>query len=503
MIACVDIAALPLQLLLAERKNWRNQPVAVVAEDKPQAPITWVNEAARARGVLPGMRHSQGLSLCGALRATTVDETLLATWKKRIIKTLRHYSPRIEPEVCGGTFFVDASGLERIYPSLEFWGRAVAAELKGLGLVATIVIGFERMTTYALAQASPMAQRVHTFDDRETERSAAYAVSIDRLPIAPKTRDRLLKLGIRTLGELVALPEDGIAERFGAELATALATWKGQRPAPLVNQEEILPVRAAIDLDDAETDSERLLFLIKRMLHPLLATLAERGEALKDLHLLMDFERNKADGPKSAFLLTPAEPTLDAALLLDLVRLKLNALFSRGEAESARAVKRVELVLAGARATQTQLSLFVTARKRDLRAAERAFSRLRAEFGADAVTYAKLRDGHLPEARFQLVPMQRLTTPSPRPQEPSFIRRFHRRGRDLPQSSRMNPEGWLIGGLELGPVRSLAGPHIISGGWWRGEIQRDYYFAEVKRGDLLWVYYDHTHRQWRLQGRVE
>jgi protein ImuB len=49
----------------------------------------------------------------------------------------------------------------------------------------------------------------------------------------------------------------------------------------------------------------------------------------------------------------------------------------------------------------------------------------------------------------------------------------------------------------------IVGPDVLSGGWWRREFHRDYYFAETVRGDLLWLFYDHRRRQWLLHGRVE
>jgi len=503
-VACVDLPALPLQLVLAEQKSWRKQAVAIVAEDKPQAAITWVNELARASGILPGMRYSQGLSLCASLQATTVSDQKIDAWKKRIVKTLRRYSPRIDPAETG-VFFIDASGLKHLYPSLEFWARAIMAELKGMGLQAVITIGHERMTTYAISKAS---KTLRVFDDVAKERTAAYAVALDRLQLETRTRDRLFKLGITTVGQLVMLPEDGLSERFGREVATLVATWKGHRQAPLTNETELLPTHALIELDEAEGDSERLLFLAKRLLDPLLAELAERGEAVKELRMrmLLDRQARAKEGERLAENIAPSEPTLDSALLLDLVRLKLNALFSSGVSGGvSKAVKKLTIEVVGCKASPTQLSLFVAAKKRDLRAAERAFSRLRAEFGDDAVMMAKPRDGHLPQARFQLTPMQKITTPAPRlgAQSECLIRRFYPQGIDLPSRSRRDPEGWLIGGLALGAVTQISGPHIISGGWWRGEIQRDFYFVEVKRGDLLWVYYDHTQRKWRMQGRVE
>ena len=35
------------------------------------------------------------------------------------------------------------------------------------------------------------------------------------------------------------------------------------------------------------------------------------------------------------------------------------------------------------------------------------------------------------------------------------------------------------------------------------EIQREYYYAETRNGDLLWLYYDRVRRRWFLQGSVE
>jgi protein ImuB len=34
-------------------------------------------------------------------------------------------------------------------------------------------------------------------------------------------------------------------------------------------------------------------------------------------------------------------------------------------------------------------------------------------------------------------------------------------------------------------------------------VHREYYFAETRKGDLLWMYYDRPRRRWFLQGRVE
>ncbi|MCC6653297.1 MAG: DNA polymerase Y family protein, partial [Candidatus Eisenbacteria bacterium] len=61
-IACIDLPAFPLQLLMLRHPEWKDGPVAVVEHDRPQGRILWVNEAAREERILPGMRYAAGLS---------------------------------------------------------------------------------------------------------------------------------------------------------------------------------------------------------------------------------------------------------------------------------------------------------------------------------------------------------------------------------------------------------------------------------------------------------
>ena len=61
-LACVDLPAWPLQLLVRRHPDWRRQPAAVVDRDKAQGTLLWVNEAARQKRILPGMRYATALS---------------------------------------------------------------------------------------------------------------------------------------------------------------------------------------------------------------------------------------------------------------------------------------------------------------------------------------------------------------------------------------------------------------------------------------------------------
>jgi protein ImuB len=256
------------------------------------------------------------------------------------------------------------------------------------------------------------------------------------------------------------------------------------------------PVRQRCILDDPENDTTRLLFLIKQLLHPMMTTLGARSQALAALWLSFMLDRNGE--LKEQIRL--AKPTLDSAQILDLVRLRLESV------RFAAGVIEIELTAEECAATREQLRLFAEKPTRDLDAANRALARLRAEFGDEAVVQAKLTDGHLPEARFAWEPLGRLKFPEPKKAvTKTLVRRVLTKPQPLSSSPHQSHEGggWLLLGPKYGTIDKLTGPYVFSGGWWNREIQRDYYFAETRRGDIVWVYYDRVRRRWFLQGWVE
>jgi protein ImuB len=198
---------------------------------------------------------------------------------------------------------------------------------------------------------------------------------------------------------------------------------------------------------------------------------------------------------------------------LDLVRLRLESLRLAG------GVVEIELRADVCAATSEQLRLFTEKPVRDLDAANRALARLRAEFGEESVVCAKLANGHLPEAKFTWEPLTQvklpknvlngakrlndlnglnLSTPN------MLVRRVFAKPQRLAGAPYPSHEdGWLILGHQYGSIDKLTGPYVFSGGWWNREIQREYYYAETRRGDFLWIYYDRVRRRWFWQGTIE
>jgi protein ImuB len=500
-LACVDLPAFPLQLLLRRHPDWAGCPVAVVAGDKPQGLVLWANEKARRQGVLPGQRYAAAFSLAATLRAGEMPPAESKKAVTDLVRRLMRFTPEVEPSLQEpGVFWLNGTGLQRLYASAQKWACAIHGDLRAQGFTMNLAVGFTRFGSYAVAKAK---EGITIFRDPAEERNIARDVPLNRLNIEPAFCDMLFKLGIKTVGGLLTLPPGGLRERFGKEAHRLYRMAAGDLWTPLEPQAPAEPARQKYVLDDAESDTTRLLFLIKQLLHPLLATLASRHQALVALwfSLLIDH----GDWLKEP--LRPAVPTLDAAQILDLVRLRLESL------QLAAGVIEVELHADSCAATREQLRLFVEKPTRDLDAANRALARLRAEFGDESVVYAKLTDGHLPEARFTWEALTRVKLPRNdlnglndlnSPNLKVLVRRIAAKPIPLvSEPSHSHEDGWLLLGPKHGSIDKLTGPYVFAGGWWNREIQREYYYAETRAGDLLWLYYDRVRRRWFWQGAVE
>ena len=242
-LACVNVPALPLQWLLRRHPDWANAPVAVVAEERAQARVLWVNALAWKEGVRSGLRHAAALSLCPALRAGTVPAREVAAEMKALTERLRRHSPHVEASrEEPGTFWVGAEGLERLHPDLKSWAAQIGGELRTARLHGTVVAGFDRFSAYAVSRIS---RGTRIFLDPEQERRAARQAPLARLGIAPEVRDDLGQLGICTLADLLSLPPVSLLQRFGPPLyrlhrLASGALAEGMEPDP-----EELPIHHA------------------------------------------------------------------------------------------------------------------------------------------------------------------------------------------------------------------------------------------------------------------
>jgi protein ImuB len=482
---CISVDRLPLQILLRENPGWERTPVAVTREERPQSPILALNREAREKGLSSGMSYASALSLVPSLRARAVSPDRITQARERIVRLLSLFTPDIEPcPFDTDAIWVSVDGLHSLFVSVSLWMEKVRGALSAEGFQANIVVGFTRFGTYAIARSRPTSR---AFGSRAEESALMARSSIDILPLPQKAKSTLRKLEIRSVRQFVSLPAGEILQRFGKEAGLLHTAILSDDPLPIQSLALNEAVPCARHLDTPLVD----LNLLMPHVDELLAIEAARVDAdravISGLTLILRTE----EGETTSDVIRPSVPTLKTSLLLRLILLRLSARqFSSG-------VEDIEIRCDRARPSRVQEELF-TVRGRDLQAGARAISAIRARFGNESVTRARVVDSHLPERSFRWERLDRPALPAPRqgtaaPEHPAAVRRILFRPSQVPAIPRKPAD--------------LTEPFIVSGSWW-GTDRNDAPFCRHYRfdnspGGILWLFVDMlTDTSW-VQGAVD
>ena len=482
---CINVDRLPLQILLKENPGWGRTPVAVTKEEKPQSPILALNRKARERGLAAGMSYASALSLVPSLRARAVPPDLVAKAKDRIVVLLSSFTPDIEPcSFDNDVLWVSVEGLRSLFASVSLWIENVRGALSAEGFQASVVVGFTRFGTYAIARSRPGAR---VFASRKEEYALMSRSSIDILPLPQRTKSTLRKLEIRTVQQFVSLPAGETLQRFGKEAGLLRKAILSDDPLPIqsIALKETAPCVRHLDTPLVD------LGLLIPHIDELLAIEAGRAEAERSVISGLTLILRTEDGEITTDEIRPAVPTLQTPILRRLIQLRLSARqFSSG-------VEDVEIRSTRAQPSRRQEELFAV-RGRDMRAGARAFSAIRARFGNESVTRACVADSYLPERSFRWEPLDRPFLPSPHqrtsdPSRPTAVRRIL----FTPAQTRM-----ALPGPSGAPE-----PFLVSGSWWcaggkDAPFSRDYSYKDSPTG-ILWLFVDRlTDSSW-VQGAVD
>jgi protein ImuB len=298
---------------------------------------------------------------------------------------------------------------------------------------------------------------------------------LEALPLSVLGRETafLESIGVRTLGELMALPRDGLARRCGQAVLDEL-----DRALGALHEARVffaLPARfdATLELPGAVTHAEGVLFAARRLLVRLEGLLVARQEGMREFFL----ELIHLSKRKTRIEMRMASAARETDRLAQLLREKLATVVLREPVEAIRlhAADFVSLHPASG-------GLFGDPRAEGEDWA-RLVERVQARLGAASVHGLTVQPDHRPEHAWRRVEPgewdpRAFFAPGPRP---AWL---------LEAPRRVAAEA-----LEL-----LAGPERIECGWWDGdEAKRDYFVAR-QGAALVWAYREMTDGGWFVHG---
>jgi protein ImuB len=393
LYACVHVAEFPLQALLRLRTELRSSPVAVLDGEPPHQSVCSINRAARMSGVALGMTKLEAETIPALRLVPRLLETEAAAHAV-LLECAARFSPRIEAEHSSNTTtacVLDITGTERLFGPPDKLAARLRASLAAAGFRASIAVSANfhaaRLKAASIAGVAVIA-------------SGEEAAALSRLPLSTLRIDSddeetFAIWGIRTLGELAALPQVDLVTRLGARALEFHALARGALPHTFQPIEPKFTLEEFCDFETPVEQADALLFVTARGIDCLVSRASARALSLASLTLRMGLEVDRVPGRVSERIhervIRPALPTVDRKFLLKLVQLDLAA------NPPQAAVLSLTIAAQAGHSSKVQLGLFAPQMPEPSRL-DVTLARLKAIAGEDRVGSPVLEDSHRPAA---------------------------------------------------------------------------------------------------------
>lgn len=478
----LELPALPLQVV--EQGGISAVPL-VISEGPAQRPtVACMNAAGREAGIREGQAVAAAKALAGELRVVARDMQA----EREALERLAVWAAQFTPMSCidGQGIALEVASTLRLFEGHARLCAAIRKGVRELGFRAWLGVAPTPLAarTFARARARGLQARSCLAPGDLRERLSDLPLFLFDWP--GDTIARLADLGILRIRDVLALPHEGLARRFGPGTALFLDRLLGHLPDPREPHVPSPRFRSRLELPAEAEGVEALVFALRRMLAEFEGAMRGRGAGVQQLVLWLEHGRKARTRVPLEFSSTERE----AEFILAIVREKLGRLTLR--APTIALELRAEALLLHV----PRESTWLPGAKEQALDHGRLVERLAARLGPQQVFGLAIADDHRPEKTwgagpgFPVCSFVREKGPDPNTRPAWLLQR--------PQKL-VTVEGipTLQGELEM-----LAGPERIEAGWWDGEeVSRDYYVAANPRGETYWVFREHHGaRAWFLHG---
>ena len=284
---CVVLPQFAAQAFVCRHAGLGGRAVVVMEGVSPTEWVFALNREAAALGLLPRMTRLEAEIFGDVVivpRSVADEQAAQATLRE----ALGRFTPRMEERGDGADWecLLDLCGTERLLGEPAVAARKLHETLVGLGFEACVVLCGNADAGLSLARSGRGARVV-----RQGEQARALAgLRVGVLGLTDEQEERFVIWGIRTLGELAALPELALIARMGQAGRELRLRALGQLPHYLKPPAEALRLEETLEFDDPVETLEPLLFCMNVMLEHLVARAFERALALASVTVLLWLE---------------------------------------------------------------------------------------------------------------------------------------------------------------------------------------------------------------------
>ncbi|PZG15408.1 DNA polymerase IV [Nonomuraea aridisoli] len=384
----VDMDAFYASVELLDRPELRGRPV-IVGSPAGRGVVLSATYEARARGVHSAMPMSRARRLCPQATVIPPDHAKYAEVSRGVMEIFHAITPLVEP-IASDEAFLDVGGARRrLGPPAAIAAMIREQVLERYGITCSVGVAANKFVAkLASKQCKP--------DGLLVVPAGEVVDFLHPLPVSAlwgvgeRTEQALVRLGIRTVGDLARVPTGTLQRELGPAVGghlAALAWGRDERPVSAhvpdksIGNEETF----ATDVDDPEVIRRELLRLSERV--------AARMRKAGHVGRTVSVKLRRADFTTINRSRTLREPT-DVAQVIYATACELF---------HAAGLERVRLRLVGVRmenlrpAGEAAHQLGLGEKETGWREAEQAMDKAIRRFGPDAVLPASLVRGKLDE----------------------------------------------------------------------------------------------------------
>jgi protein ImuB len=458
-----------LAMELLQRDAVIDGPCAIVDADRGVPRIIAVNEQAADSGIQTGMTLAAAWSLLPALDVHERDPECESNALYRLAVWAGQFTPNVS--IDDQALLLEVRASLRLFGGITALRDVMSTRLSAFGLSFHLAVAPTPRAAKWLAGAGYEI----FLDDKESLSAALGGLPLTLLGWDEALIKRLKGIGARYLRDLIRLPRDGFARRYGANTLRMLDQAIGIEPdirVPVVPPQRFTAKRG---IPYETVNLACLDHPVRQMLLELDGYLRSTQQGISRLQLRL--HHREADDTVVAVGF--AECTREHKRINDLVAQRLEAVKVPAPITGITLVAHELAALEGRSRT-----LFAEQSNDDF---QLLIERLSTRLGAESVTGLCECADYRPEQAWKI------TTPGHRaPQS-----RRHRR----PEWLYREPQPLSGNRLRNHHLKIIRGPERIETGWWdNGGISRDYYVAKESTGRFLWIYRDRRNKSWWIQG---
>ncbi|MCC2617494.1 DNA polymerase Y family protein [Aestuariibacter halophilus] len=444
------------------------RPVVIV--DAAVNAVVQYNTQAYQAGIRKGMGLGHASALCQSLQVIPYSpdithKTLLdvAQWLYLVTGDICPFQP--------DGLLLRIHTMLSLYGGLEGYWHALNSHLQSLRLHYHYATGPTPQAARLLARYG-WDQR---HQDADVHQRALATVPLSNTDLERKTIHSLARVGVKRLGDLMALPLNELAQRYDHTLVTYLGRIKGSFQQPVSFYQPSERFERYLELLYDIEDINALLVPVAQLLGQLSHFLKLRDQLSEEITLVL----HHRDAEPQTVIVRSAVGEYRLTAWQTLCRLKLETLTLEAPVYG--------LTLKGGHAYIRQPD------KQDLFSGQQGalsclqlVSQLQARLGEDAVFQILPGDDPRPEyATVQHAPLRPMQLKAPVSDHMALLR----------PSLLLTPPKPLTHKVTL-----LHGPERIATGWWDNQaVIRDYFVGCNGRGEWLWLFRT-PQQQWFIHG---